>query len=198
MNKDIKNYLDTKDIVHLHNWLADNKGLVAKIAIDTIRKFGLFNIPLDDMVQEAYIAFYKVMPNYSGEYKVSTYLHNVIPNELINANKREARIDFAHRMYALDLDKENTMDDGSGASMYDIVPSDSTNGVDSAMKNIAWELLIKLVPDANDRQVIEMYAKGYSYREIGKHFNRSHEWARCRVDKFIQDARQELGIDAMS
>lgn len=190
----IEMYEKTKNVEYLHMWLAENKNLIASIVMKAINTYGLKCVSSQDLIQDGYIIFYEVMPNYrSSKGAVSTYLHRTITHKLISSYKHQISKDTALRTGAISMDWDVDTDDGV-SSLHEVFTKDIPDSVHESMKGIVMDLLNSADLTETHREVIMLFANGFSYREIGDQLNMSHEGARYIVEKFLAYARKELSI----
>lgn len=182
--------LNTSD--NIDKLIEDNLGLVNKVLYDKFRQ----NLPyfeMCDLVQEGSIALYKAIITYNNEKKVkfSTYAYKIIYNELLKFFERHFRKKrFSNNMMYLN----NFITDNHDIEGVEILMSNEDG--EFILNNVLYNIIIDYLENSNpiDKDIITLYTKGYSSREIAEVYGVKTTIMKYRINKIIKRLKRKFDI----
>lgn len=182
--------LNTLD--NIDKLIEDNLGLVNKVLYEKFRQ----NLPyfeMCDLVQEGSIALYKAVITYNDKKKVkfSTYAYKIIYNEFLNFFERH----FRKKRYCNNLVYLNAfITDNSDIECVEILASNEND--EFMLNNVLYNIIINDLEnsDSVDKEIITLYAKGYSGREIAEIYNINRSTMTRRINRIIKSIKKKFDI----
>ena len=182
--------LNTLD--NIDKLIEDNLGLVNKVLYEKFRQ----NLPyfeMCDLVQEGSIALYKAVITYNDKKKVkfSTYAYKIIYNEFLNFFQRHFRKKrFSNNIVYLN----KFITDNHDVEGVELLASNEDD--EFMLNNVLYKLIIHDLENSNpvDKDIIILYAKGYSCRNIAEMYNVNNRTMRRRINRIIKSIKKKFDI----
>lgn len=182
-------YVETKDITYAHKWLDDNKNLIRNITRHIRKKHHLQHISEEELLQEAYVLYYSVIPKYNPSLSTPyTFLYLALGNALVSKAKELGRADMATRLGMLDLDY--TYED-SEMSLSDILVGDKGDYTNEVLISLMRDY-INTKCDARTQLLYKLYTEGRTNTEIAKVLGVSKWMVTLMLRKLIEELKEDM------
>lgn len=191
VNDDVKKLTDEELVVRINdNDLYAQDELFKRykyVVLSIARKYFLIGGDPEDLVQEGMVAVFKAISTYSGKSSFSNYASACVKNRIIsvikdsNRNKNKPLNNYISLSGTVDgdLDKSVIITDTKFG------PEESYIN-DERAKEIA--LAIKVALSDFEFDILNLYLKGYSYKEISEKKNKNEK----SIDNAIQRIRKKI------
>lgn len=196
MDKEIYDYLETKDVTHLHTWVSENYKLFYAIVNNMLKKHTMYGYDADDLFSEAVIVFYNSIDKYDAtKAKLSTFLYTSITNGLLNKIKKNRTHDFASRVPTVNIDDIMISPvDGREMLVESVVE-------DERLSDLMNPLLINSLNDYVDKygsdllkRIYEQYCEGIPITEIADSEFVSKQYISKVLVDLVEEVRKEWEI----